>query len=164
VDPETGKPLSAAAAVAASKAGDNAVGAEHVDPQVQGVLAANRRSISSSVRWLLSGYRAQTMGMAMTNPGMVQSLGPKGSLVDPETGKPLSAAAAVAASKANRRSISSSVRWLLSGYRAQTMGMAMTLLAAKTYSVFSLAVRARGNAFGVVGWSIGNGWLVSKPP
>jgi hypothetical protein len=31
---------------------------------------------------------------------MVQSLGPKGSLVDPETGKPLSAAAAVAASKA----------------------------------------------------------------
>lgn len=27
--------------------------------------------------------------------------------------------------------------------------------------IFPLAVRARGNAFGVVGWSIGNGWLVS---
>lgn len=27
--------------------------------------------------------------------------------------------------------------------------------------VFPLAVRARGNAWGVVGWSIGNGWLVS---
>lgn len=28
--------------------------------------------------------------------------------------------------------------------------------------IFPLAVRARGNAFGVVGWSIGNGWLVSE--
>lgn len=27
--------------------------------------------------------------------------------------------------------------------------------------IFPLAVRAKGNAFGVVGWSIGNGWLVS---
>jgi hypothetical protein len=27
--------------------------------------------------------------------------------------------------------------------------------------IFPLAVRARGNAWGVVGWSIGNGWLVS---
>jgi MFS family permease len=27
--------------------------------------------------------------------------------------------------------------------------------------IFPLACRARGNAFGVVGWSIGNGWLVS---
>jgi hypothetical protein len=27
--------------------------------------------------------------------------------------------------------------------------------------IFPLAVRARGNALGVVGWSIGNGWLVS---
>ena len=26
--------------------------------------------------------------------------------------------------------------------------------------IFPLAVRARGNAWGVVGWSIGNGWLV----
>jgi hypothetical protein len=26
---------------------------------------------------------------------------------------------------------------------------------------FPLAVRAKGNAWGVVGWSIGNGWLVS---
>ncbi|CAP85805.1 hypothetical protein N7489_002547 [Penicillium chrysogenum] len=39
------------------------------------------------------------------NPGMVQSLGPKGSLVDPETGKPLSAAAAVAASKAGDNAV-----------------------------------------------------------
>lgn len=30
--------------------------------------------------------------------------------------------------------------------------------------IFPLAVRARGNAFGVVGWSIGNGWLVSEFP
>lgn len=30
--------------------------------------------------------------------------------------------------------------------------------------VFPLAVRARGNAWGVVGWSIGNGWLVSRTP
>lgn len=29
--------------------------------------------------------------------------------------------------------------------------------------IFPLAVRARGNAWGVVGWSIGNGWLVSTP-
>ena len=29
--------------------------------------------------------------------------------------------------------------------------------------IFPLAVRARGNAWGVVGWSIGNGWLVSIP-
>jgi hypothetical protein len=27
--------------------------------------------------------------------------------------------------------------------------------------IYPLAVRAKGNAFGVVGWSIGNGWLVS---
>jgi hypothetical protein len=27
--------------------------------------------------------------------------------------------------------------------------------------IFPLAVRARGNALGVVGWSIGNGWLLS---
>lgn len=26
---------------------------------------------------------------------------------------------------------------------------------------FPLQIRARGNAFGVVGWSIGNGWCVS---
>lgn len=30
--------------------------------------------------------------------------------------------------------------------------------------IFPLAVRARGNAWGVVGWSIGNGWLVSVTP
>ena len=30
--------------------------------------------------------------------------------------------------------------------------------------IFPLAVRAKGNAFGVVGWSIGNGWLVSVSP
>lgn len=30
--------------------------------------------------------------------------------------------------------------------------------------IFPLAVRARGNAWGVVGWSIGNGWLVSRYP
>lgn len=29
--------------------------------------------------------------------------------------------------------------------------------------IFLLAVRAKGNAWGVVGWSIGNGWLVSIP-
>lgn len=29
--------------------------------------------------------------------------------------------------------------------------------------IFPLAVRAKGNAWGVVGWSIGNGWLVSHP-
>ncbi len=29
--------------------------------------------------------------------------------------------------------------------------------------IFPLAVRAKGNALGVVGWSIGNGWLVSSP-
>ena len=28
--------------------------------------------------------------------------------------------------------------------------------------VFPLQIRARGNAWGVVGWSIGNGWCVSK--
>lgn len=28
--------------------------------------------------------------------------------------------------------------------------------------IFPLAVRAKGNAWGVVGWSIGNGWLVSR--
>lgn len=28
--------------------------------------------------------------------------------------------------------------------------------------IFPLAVRARGNAWGVVGWSIGNGWLVRR--
>ena len=27
--------------------------------------------------------------------------------------------------------------------------------------IFPLAVRAKGNAWGVAGWSIGNGWLVS---
>ena len=27
--------------------------------------------------------------------------------------------------------------------------------------IFPLEVRARGNAWGVVGWSIGNGWTVS---
>lgn len=43
-----------------------------------------------------------------------------------------------------------------------------TVFVANTYflriypaEIFPLAVRARGNAFGVVGWSIGNGWLVS---
>lgn len=30
--------------------------------------------------------------------------------------------------------------------------------------IFPLACRARGNAWGVVGWSIGNGWLVRLPP
>ncbi|KAJ5357307.1 hypothetical protein N7541_004465 [Penicillium brevicompactum] len=30
--------------------------------------------------------------------------------------------------------------------------------------IFPLAVRARGNAFGVVGWSIGNGWLTLLCP
>ncbi len=29
--------------------------------------------------------------------------------------------------------------------------------------IFPLAVRAKGNAWGVVGWSIGNGWLVGVP-
>lgn len=29
--------------------------------------------------------------------------------------------------------------------------------------IFPLAVRAKGNAWGVVGWSVGNGWLVSNP-
>lgn len=28
--------------------------------------------------------------------------------------------------------------------------------------IFPLEVRAKGNAWGVVGWSIGNGWLVSR--
>jgi MFS family permease len=28
--------------------------------------------------------------------------------------------------------------------------------------IFPLEVRAKGNAWGVVGWSIGNGWLVGK--
>ncbi len=28
--------------------------------------------------------------------------------------------------------------------------------------IFPLAVRAKGNAWGVLGWSIGNGWLVSR--
>ena len=28
--------------------------------------------------------------------------------------------------------------------------------------IFPLQVRARGNAWGVVGWSIGNGWTVSS--
>lgn len=28
--------------------------------------------------------------------------------------------------------------------------------------IFPLEVRAKGNAWGVVGWSIGNGWLVSN--
>jgi len=28
--------------------------------------------------------------------------------------------------------------------------------------IFPLEVRARGNAWGVVGWSIGNGWTVSN--
>jgi hypothetical protein len=28
--------------------------------------------------------------------------------------------------------------------------------------IFPLHVRAKGNAWGVVGWSIGNGWCVSK--
>ncbi len=27
--------------------------------------------------------------------------------------------------------------------------------------IFPLEVRAKGNAWGVVGWSVGNGWLVS---
>lgn len=30
--------------------------------------------------------------------------------------------------------------------------------------IFPLAIRAKGNALGVVGWSIGNGWLVCSPP
>jgi len=33
--------------------------------------------------------------------------------------------------------------------------------------IFPLEVRAKGNAWGVVGWSVGNGWLVSvrrSPP
>lgn len=30
--------------------------------------------------------------------------------------------------------------------------------------IFPLEVRARGNAWGVVGWSIGNGWTVSISP
>ena len=30
--------------------------------------------------------------------------------------------------------------------------------------IFPLQVRARGNAWGVVGWSIGNGWTVSYHP
>lgn len=29
--------------------------------------------------------------------------------------------------------------------------------------IFPLEIRARGNAWGVVGWSIGNGWCVSIP-
>jgi len=29
--------------------------------------------------------------------------------------------------------------------------------------IFPLEVRAKGNAWGVVGWSIGNGWLVRSP-
>lgn len=30
--------------------------------------------------------------------------------------------------------------------------------------IFPLAVRAKGNAWGVVGWSIGNGWTVLLTP
>ena len=30
--------------------------------------------------------------------------------------------------------------------------------------IFPLEVRARGNAWGVVGWSVGNGWLVRIHP
>lgn len=30
--------------------------------------------------------------------------------------------------------------------------------------IFPLQVRAKGNAWGVVGWSIGNGWCVSVNP
>jgi hypothetical protein len=30
--------------------------------------------------------------------------------------------------------------------------------------IFPLEVRAKGNAWGVVGWSIGNGWLASTFP
>jgi hypothetical protein len=29
--------------------------------------------------------------------------------------------------------------------------------------IFPLEIRAKGNAWGVVGWSIGNGWLVCYP-
>lgn len=32
-----------------------------------------------------------------------------------------------------------------------------------TAEIFPLEVRAKGNAWGVVGWSIGNGWLVCSP-
>jgi hypothetical protein len=28
--------------------------------------------------------------------------------------------------------------------------------------IFPLEVRSKGNAWGVVGWSVGNGWLVQK--
>lgn len=30
--------------------------------------------------------------------------------------------------------------------------------------IFPLQVRAKGNAWGVVGWSVGNGWTVSHAP
>ena len=30
--------------------------------------------------------------------------------------------------------------------------------------IFPLQIRAKGNAWGVVGWCIGNGWTVSLPP
>lgn len=30
--------------------------------------------------------------------------------------------------------------------------------------IFPLQVRAKGNAWGVLGWSVGNGWTVSTPP
>ena len=30
--------------------------------------------------------------------------------------------------------------------------------------IFPLQVRAKGNAWGVVGWSVGNGWTVSPSP
>lgn len=30
--------------------------------------------------------------------------------------------------------------------------------------IFPLQVRAKGNAWGVVGWSVGNGWTVSTSP
>ena len=30
--------------------------------------------------------------------------------------------------------------------------------------IFPLQIRAKGNAWGVVGWCIGNGWTVSSPP
>lgn len=54
--------------------------------------------------------------------------------------------------------------WSISIYRANPIFIRLTVPWLYPAEIFPLAVRSKGNAWGVVGWSIGNGWLVLLCP
>ena len=74
------------------------------------------------------------------------------------------ARATINASDSNRAQIGGAATFFVFLYTAIFGATWLTVPWLYPAEIFPLQVRAKGNAWGVVGWSIGNGWCVSTRP